>query len=71
MSEIAKASRCIIGGKAVLMGFDAQDKELFGIGIQTKNVVRWAMAGVSKADLKRLKKEYADWQRECHEQNPS
>ena len=71
MKSIVKASRCIIHGKAVLMGFDAQDKELFGIGIHTKNVVRWAMAGVSKADLKRLKKEYAEWQRESHEQNPT
>ncbi len=68
MKSIVKASRCIIGGKAVLMGFDNQDKELFGIGIQAKNVVRWAMAGVSKADLQRLKKEYADWQKESHEQ---
>ena len=71
MRNIVKASRCIIHGKAVLMGFDAQDKELFGIGIRTKSVVRWAMAGVSKADLQRLKKEYADWQKESHEQNPS
>jgi hypothetical protein len=61
---IVKASRCIVNGKAVLMGFDTQGKELFGIGVRTKSVVRWAMEGVSKADLKRLKKEYAEWQNE-------
>jgi hypothetical protein len=60
MSNIAKASRCIINGKAVLMGFDAQGKELFGIGIHTKSAVRWALQGVSKSDLKRLRKEYAE-----------
>lgn len=64
MSNIVKAARCIIGGKAVLMGFDAKGRELFGIGIHTKSVVRWALQGVSNADLKRLKKEYADWQAE-------
>ena len=67
MSNIVTASRCIINGKAVLMGFDAQGKELFGIGIHTKNVVRWAMNGVAKSDLKRLKKEHAEWQRENRE----
>src|SRR5436190_1328036 len=61
---IVTASRCIINGKAVLMGFDAQGKELFGIGVRTKSVVRWAMEGVSKADLKRLKKQYAEWRNE-------
>jgi hypothetical protein len=61
---IATASRCIIDSKAVLMGYDAQDRELFGIGIRSKSVVRWAMQGVSKSDLKRLKKEYAEWQKE-------
>ncbi len=63
MSNIVTASRCIINGKAVLMGYDAQGKELFGIGINAKSVVRWAREGVMKADLKRLKKEYAEWQR--------
>lgn len=61
---IVKASRCIINSKAVLMGFDEQGRELFGIGVHAKSVVRWAMQGVSKADLKRLQKEYAEWQRE-------
>lgn len=64
MSDIVKAARCIIGGKAVLMGFDAQGRELFGIGVHTKSVVRWAMQGVSNADHKRLKKEYAEWREE-------
>lgn len=64
MNNIVKAARCIINGKAVLMGFDAQGRELFGIGVHTKSVVRWAMQGVSKADLKRLKKEYAEWREE-------
>ena len=64
MSDIVKASRCIIDGKAVLMGYDAEDKELFGIGIKAKSVVRWAREGVSKADLKRLKERFAAWQRE-------
>jgi hypothetical protein len=71
MSDIVRASSCIIHGKAVLMGYDAQDKELFGIGIRTKNVVRWAREGVSKADLKRLVKEYAECQEQSHEQYPS
>jgi len=61
---IVKVARCIINCKAVLMGFDAQGKELLGIGVHTKNVVRWAREGVSKSDLKRLKKEYAEWQKE-------
>ncbi len=61
---IVTASRCIIDSKAVLMGFDAQGRELFGIGIHTKSVVRWAMQGVSKVDLKRLQKDYAEWQKE-------
>lgn len=64
MSNIMKASRCIIHGKAVLMGFDAQGKELFGIGVRTDNVVRWAREGVSKVDLKRLKTRFKEWQKE-------
>ena len=64
MSNIVTASRCIINGKAVLMGYDAQGKELFGIGIKAKSVVRWARQGLSSADLKRLKKEYTEWQKE-------
>jgi hypothetical protein len=67
---IVTASRCIIHGKAVLMGFDAQGRELFGICIHTKSVVRWAMQGVSKSDLKRLRKEYAEWRRENEEARP-
>jgi len=67
MSRIAKAARCIIGGKAVLMGFDAQGRELFGIGVHTKSVVRWALQGVSNTDLKRLKRAYAEWKEENHE----
>lgn len=62
MSNIVKASRCIINGKAVLMGFDAEGRELFGIGVCTKSVVRWALQSVSKSDLMRLKKEYGEWQ---------
>ena len=63
MSNIVTASRCIINGKAVLMGYDAQGKELFGIGIKAKSVVRWARQGVSIADLKRLRERFAEWQR--------
>jgi len=66
--EIVKASRCIFpGGKAVLMGYDANGKEVFGIGIKTKTVVRWCRAGVSRGDLKRLQREYAAWQKENNE----
>jgi len=64
MSEIMKASRCIINGKAVLMGYNSQDREVFGMGVRTKNIVRWAREGVSKADLKRLKEQFAEWQKE-------
>jgi hypothetical protein len=61
-NNIVKASRCIINDKAVLMGYDADGKELFGIGIRAKSIVRWARQG-SRADLKRLVKEHAEWQR--------
>jgi hypothetical protein len=61
-NKIVKAARCIINGKAVLMGYDSQGKEVFGIGIRAKSIVRWAMQG-SRADLKRLRKEFAKWQR--------
>ena len=46
------------------MGYDAQGKELFGVGVRAKSIVRWAMEGVSKTDLKRLKKHFAEWQKE-------
>ena len=60
--KIATVSRCIFpGGKAVLMGYDRDGKEVFGLGARTKNVVRWAMQGVQKGDTVRLLNAYVEW----------
>lgn len=61
--EIVKASRCIIQGKAVLMGFDADGKEVFGRGAKPKNIPDWCRQG-SNADLKAIKADYAAYLRE-------
>lgn len=67
-SKIAQASRCIFpGGKAVLAGHDRDGKFVFGIGIKTKSVVRWAMQGVQKGDLARLMNAYVEWLQEQKE----
>jgi hypothetical protein len=58
---IVKATRCIFpGGKAVLMGYDKDDKEVFGRVIKTKSVSKWAREGSPAADLKRIKEDYDD-----------
>jgi len=60
--EIATVSRCIFpGGKAVLMGYDRDGKEVFGLGVRTKNVVRWGMQGVQNGDFVWLMKAYVEW----------
>ena len=69
--KIASVSRCIFpGGKAVLAGHDRDNKFVFGIGVKTKSVVKWAMKGVQKGDTVRLMIAYVEWlqeQRECAE----
>ena len=60
--KIAKVSRCIFpGGKAVLAGHDRDNKFVFGIGVKTKSVVKWAMRGVQKGDVVRLMTAYVEW----------
>jgi hypothetical protein len=60
--KIAKVSRCIFpGGKAVLMGYDRDGKEVFGIGVKPKSVVKWVMQGVQKGDVVRLMDAYVEW----------
>ena len=60
--KIAKVSRCIFpGGKAVLAGHDRDNKFVFGIGVKTKSVVKWAIRGVQKGDVVRLMTAYAEW----------
>lgn len=63
-SPIVKAARCLINGKAVLMGYDKDNRELYGIGIDTKKPVAWACHGVSSTDLPRLQRDYANYQDE-------
>jgi hypothetical protein len=64
-AKIADISRCIFpGGKAVLMGYDHDGKEVFGIGIKTKDVVAWARKGVCKGDSARLMLAYVEWLQE-------
>jgi len=64
--KIAKVSRCIFpGGKAVLAGHDRDNKFVFGIGVKTKSVVKWAMRGVQKGDTAGLMNAYVEW---LHEQ---
>ena len=66
--KIAKVSRCIFpGGKAVLMGYDRDGKEVFGLGVKTKSVVKWAMRGVQKGDTVRLMNAYVEWLQEQRE----
>lgn len=63
---IVKAARCIFPeGKAVLMGYNAEGKEVFGLGIKAQSAHKWASQGVSKADLERVKREYDKWHAEA------
>ena len=63
--KIAKVSRCIFpGGKAVLAGHDRDNRFVFGIGVNTKSVVKWAMRGVQKGDIVRLMDAYVQWLQE-------
>ena len=66
--KIAKVSRCIFpGGKAVLMGYDRDGKEVFGIGVKTKSVVKWVLQGVQKGDTVRLMTAFVAWLQEQKE----
>lgn len=66
--KIASVSRCIFpGGKAVLAGHDRDNKFVFGIGVKTKSVVKWAMRGVQKGDTVRLMIAYVEWLQEQKE----
>ncbi len=66
--KIAKVSRCIFpGGKAVLVGHDRDNKFVFGIGVKTKSVVKWAMRGIQKGDTVRLMNAYVEWLQEQKE----
>ena len=57
--RIVSTNRCIFPGpKAVLMGYDSDGKEAFGIPIKTKNIAAWTGQGTKRADLKRLRKDY-------------
>ena len=63
--KIAKVSRCIFpAGKAVLAGHDRDNKFVFGIGVKTMSVVKWAMRGVQKGDTSRLMNAYVEWLQE-------
>ena len=59
---IVKASRCIMGeGRYVLMGYDAQDKEVFCIPHNARNpttAIRWVRGGKPRQDLKTIKAAY-------------
>ena len=66
--KIANVSRCIFpGGKAVLAGHDRDNKFVFGIGVKTKSVVKWARQGVQKGDVVRLMNAYVEWLQEQKE----
>ncbi len=66
---IVKAARAILPetsereARFVLFGYDKDGKCVFGIGHKARSVasgVRWARSG-ERADLKRVREEYADW----------
>jgi len=62
---IVKASRCIFpGGRFVLMGYNAEGREVFGLGHKAKNAssgIRWARSGSPEQDLAKVKKAYDEW----------
>jgi hypothetical protein len=60
--KIANVSRCIFpGGKAVLVGHDRENEFVFGLGVKTKSVLKWALRGVQKGDTVRLLNAYVEW----------
>lgn len=60
-SDVAKVARALFaGGKCVLVGYDASDKFLIGVGCHPKDRIAWARQGVSKADRARVEKAHAE-----------
>jgi hypothetical protein len=63
-NDIVKTSRCILpGGRFVVMGYDANDKEVFGLGTHPKNFLQWARSG-GPGDLRRVRKAFSEWLKE-------
>ena len=61
---IVKTSRCIINGKFVLVGYDANDKFVFGIRHNAKTAasgIAWTRQSDAKTDLAKIKKAYDDY----------
>ena len=52
---------------AVLAGHDRDSKFVFGIGVKTKSVVKWAMRGVQKGETVQLMTAFVEWLQEQKE----